>query len=82
LERAEKGWQHSKIDSDDMYVDSVALNLHGFYSGLERLFELIATVVDERKPQGAERNVSIGLVQLFSEFTEAALRRHLLVWAD
>lgn len=54
LERAEKGWQHSKINSDDMYVDGVALNLHGFYSGLERLFELIATVVDESRPQGAE----------------------------
>jgi hypothetical protein len=27
-------------------LDSVALNLHGFYSGLERLFELIARHVD------------------------------------
>jgi hypothetical protein len=31
---------------DDLYLDSVALNLHGFYAGLERLFELIATRVD------------------------------------
>ena len=54
LERAEKGWQHSLINSDDMYVDGVALNLHGFYSGLERLFELVATVVDNNKPQGDE----------------------------
>ncbi|MCG3206966.1 MAG: hypothetical protein FOGNACKC_00566 [Anaerolineae bacterium] len=32
------------------YVDSVALNLHGFYSGLERLFELIARQVDRSLP--------------------------------
>lgn len=35
-------------------MDGAALNLHGFYSGLERLFELIATVVDNSKPTGAE----------------------------
>lgn len=29
-----------------MYLESVALNLHAFYSGLERLFELIARDVD------------------------------------
>jgi len=29
-----------------LYLDSAALNLHGFYSGLERLFELIARHVD------------------------------------
>ena len=26
----------------DYYLDAVALNLHGFYSGVERLFELTA----------------------------------------
>jgi hypothetical protein len=30
----------------------VALNLHGFYAGLERLFELIATAIDGTLPQG------------------------------
>jgi hypothetical protein len=34
------------------YVDSVALNLHGFYSGIETLFELIARNVDEHLPNG------------------------------
>ena len=33
-------------DQQDVYLDSVALNLHGFYSGVERLFELIARHVD------------------------------------
>jgi hypothetical protein len=30
----------------------VALNLHGFYAGLERLLEMIAGVVDGRLPRG------------------------------
>jgi hypothetical protein len=30
----------------DAYLNSVALNLHGWYSGIERIFELIATEID------------------------------------
>lgn len=36
----------------DVYLDSVALNLHGFYSGLERIFELIAKNIDCHIPSG------------------------------
>lgn len=39
-------------NEQDIYLDSIALNLHGFYSGLERLFELIARHVDQRLPAG------------------------------
>jgi hypothetical protein len=39
-------------DDQDLYLDSVALNLHGFYSGLERLYELIARHVDRNLPSG------------------------------
>lgn len=52
LERIEEGWQRSKTSADDYYLDGVALNLHGFYSGLERIFELIVTVIDGSKPTG------------------------------
>ncbi len=38
---------------DDRYVDAAALNLHAFYSGLERLFELVARQVDDASPQGS-----------------------------
>ena len=38
--------------SQDVYLDSVALNLHGFYSVLERIFELIAKNVDSHIPSG------------------------------
>ena len=44
VQRALRAWpQAQKASGDqDAYLDSVALNLHSFYSGLERLFELIA----------------------------------------
>jgi len=40
------------MPEESAYLDSVALNLHGFYSGLERLFELIARHVDGAIPGG------------------------------
>jgi hypothetical protein len=52
LRRVEEGWQRAQHAVDDDYLDSVALNLHGFYSGLERIFERIAVVVDGSKPTG------------------------------
>jgi hypothetical protein len=50
--RIDEGWRRAKSSEDDYYLDGVALNLHGFYSGLERIFELIAEVVDGSIPQG------------------------------
>jgi len=41
VDRVQEGWQRAQQSGDDLYIDSVALNLHGFYGGLERLFELI-----------------------------------------
>jgi hypothetical protein len=51
--RAQEGWRRAQQSSDDLYLDGVALNLHGLYAGLERLFELIAATIDETVPQGA-----------------------------
>jgi hypothetical protein len=42
-QRIETGWQRVRQSSDDYYLDGVALNLPSFYSGLERIFELVAT---------------------------------------
>ncbi|MBW1728564.1 MAG: hypothetical protein JRI94_14305 [Deltaproteobacteria bacterium] len=53
VDRVRGGWQRSQQSEDDLYLDSVALNLHGFYGGLERLFELVASTVDGSVPQGA-----------------------------
>lgn len=37
-------------EEQDIYLDSVALNLHSFYSGSERLLKLIARHVDNNLP--------------------------------
>lgn len=54
VQRAERNWQRAEKASEDQdaYVDSVALNLHSFYSGVERLFELIAKHLDHAFPSG------------------------------
>ena len=49
-------WQASlrvAIDQD-VYINSVALNLHSFYSGLERIFEMIAGQIDGGKLEGRD----------------------------
>ena len=52
LARIEEGWQRAHRSDDDYYLDGVALNLHGFYSGVERAFSLIAETIDGSVPQG------------------------------
>ena len=52
LLRLTAGWQRYQNSADDYYLDGVALNLHGFYGGLERVFERIAVTVDGAKPAG------------------------------
>lgn len=54
VERAQEGLRRAQRSGDDFYLDGVALNLHGFYAGLERLFELIATVIDGTLPRDAD----------------------------
>lgn len=52
VKRTLRAWPCTKETSEDqdVYLDSVALNLHGFYSGLERLFEMIAQRLDHSLP--------------------------------
>ena len=45
MKRHWEGARKATTDQD-AYLNSVALNLHGFYSGLERVFELIPADVD------------------------------------
>ncbi|MEC9490686.1 MAG: hypothetical protein UMU04_07025 [Halanaerobiales bacterium] len=53
VSRIEKGWEKYNISHDDFYSDSTALNLHGFYSGLEKIFIKIAEEIDESAPDGS-----------------------------
>ncbi len=38
----------------DLYIDSASLNLHDVYSGFERVFKQIASIVDGNVPTGPE----------------------------
>jgi hypothetical protein len=53
VERINTGWEKFRKNQDNYYLDSVALNLHSFYSGIERIFERIAVTVDNSLPSGA-----------------------------
>lgn len=44
---------------DDGYWDGIALNLHGFYAGVERIFEDIARTIDQSVPTGATRRQNL-----------------------
>ena len=53
IARATRAWSLVLKSPDEYaYIDSVALNLHSFYSGVESLFELIARHVDRSLPNG------------------------------
>ena len=54
VRRVERAWQAAgqAQANQDLYIDSVALNLHGFYAGLERLLEAIAYLLNGGPPKG------------------------------
>ena len=37
LDRVQEGWRLFRRSNDDLYLDGMALNLHGLYSGFERI---------------------------------------------
>ncbi len=71
IQRGVQSWSRVQRGSSeqDAYLDSVALNLHSFYSGLERLFELIARHVDRTLPAGETWHRDL-LQQMAQEVTE------------
>lgn len=54
VQRVERAWKEAirHPDEEDLLLDSVALNLHAFYSGIESLLEHIARSVDGHLPSG------------------------------
>ena len=52
VNRVEQGWESAQRSGDDLYLDSVALNMHGIYDGLESLFEKTASLIDGAIPRG------------------------------
>ncbi len=53
IKRIQTGWMKAKTSGDDLYLDGISLNLHGFYAGLEKIFDTIAKVIDESVPVGS-----------------------------
>lgn len=53
VDRTLQAWDKAAKQDDDFYLDSVALNLHAFYSGLERIFEKLASTIDRAVPTAA-----------------------------
>ncbi|HEY85884.1 MAG TPA: antitoxin [Chloroflexi bacterium] len=51
---ADKAWQGARRYPDEQrhFLDSLALNFHGFYHGLERIFEAISRRFDPVFPSG------------------------------
>lgn len=67
VKKINTAWQlANKGDDMTYYVDSVALNLHGFYSGVERIFELIAKKIDNNLPEGNSWHQDL-LIQMKTE---------------
>jgi hypothetical protein len=51
---ASDAWEGARCFPDQQrhFLNSLALNLHGFYNGLERIFETIARRLDPAFPSG------------------------------
>jgi hypothetical protein len=59
INRTVKLAEKARRSGDDDYWDGVALNLHGFYSGVEQIFEDIARTIDGGLPSGTEWHTSL-----------------------
>ncbi len=60
-------------------LDGVALNLHGFYAGVERIFEEIAREIDGSLPAGPEWHRDL-LLQMSAEV--AGTRPPVIAWMN
>ena len=56
ISRAELIFEKYIRTGDDAYFDSLALNLHNFYAGVEHIFEMIAHTVDRSLPDNPPRD--------------------------
>lgn len=68
VSRAELLMDKARRSGDDGYLDGVALNLHGFYAGVERIFEDIARTLEKAVPVGTEWHRDL-LMQMSAKVT-------------
>jgi hypothetical protein len=72
VERTLQAWNKAVKQDDDFYLDSVAQNLHAFYSGLERIFEKLASTIDGTVPTAANWHQEL-LIQMQTEIPSLRL---------
>jgi hypothetical protein len=86
VQRALRAWPKAENPSpeQEFYLDSVALNLHGFYAGVERLFELIARRMDQNLPSGEawHRDLLRQMAQDLPDIRPAAISQESAITLD
>ncbi len=73
-----------KATNDEDYVGTIALNLHSFYSGLERIFKQIAQVIDGSVPDRSDwhRPLLRQVAAAIGQVRPAVLRPETLAMLD
>ncbi len=66
IARAETLSRRAQATGDDGFWDGVALNLHGFYAGVEQIFEDIARTLEAGLPPGSAWHQAL-LLQMSAE---------------
>lgn len=66
--RANSLMEKAQRTGDDGYLDGVALNLHGFYAGVEKIFEDIARTLEKNIPDGSGWHQDL-LLQMTAEIS-------------
>jgi hypothetical protein len=68
IEKSRRGMKAARLASNDqdLFLDSVALNLHDFYSGVERTLQHIAAAIDNNVPGGSQWHQDL-LLQMHTE---------------
>lgn len=69
VQRSKDIWRQYETSQNDQFLDAVALNLHSFYTGIERILESIAEISDEYQQTGKSWHREL-LLQLASEIPE------------
>lgn len=65
-DKARRSWQQAKATGDSAFVDSAALGLYAFYTGAERIFEMIAASIDQSMPSSGHWHLAL-LEQMANE---------------
>lgn len=71
----------SQYPNERLYLfDSIALNLHGFYSGVESLFHRIAKLIDNTVPSGSDwhRNLLLQMGRKVPNVREQVLSEEMV----